>query len=94
MENVLRKLRGANPEPPPAKKAKRKIKNYKLKHSRLLMCHSALLYLLVLFRRKKTVSPDYIVEMIALTPTQRLEWLALQAEATDARPQIAELLSL
>ncbi len=79
---------------PPAKKAKRKIKNYKLKHSRLLTCYSALLYLLVLFLRKRTVSPDDIVEMIALTPTERLEWLALQAEASNAGPQIEELLSL
>jgi len=31
---------------PPEKKAKRKLKNYKLKHSRLLTCYSALLYLL------------------------------------------------
>jgi predicted nucleotidyltransferase len=79
---------------PPPKKAKRKIKNYKLKHSRLLTCYSALLYLLVLFLRKRTVSPVDIVEMIALTPTERLEWLGLQAEATGARPQIDELLSL
>jgi predicted nucleotidyltransferase len=79
---------------PPAKKAKRKIKNYKLKHSRLLTCYSALVYLLVLFLRKSTVSPEDIVEMIGLTPTERLEWLALQTEAKDARPQIEELLSL
>ncbi len=79
---------------PPAKKAKRKIKNYKLKHSRLLTCYSALLYLLLLFLRKKTVSPEDIVGMIALTPTERLEWLSRQAEASDARSQIEELLSL
>ena len=79
---------------PPAKKAKRKIKNYKLKHSRLLTCYSALLYLLVLFLRKKTVSPDDIVSMIALTPTEPLEWLSRQAEASDAHPQIEELLNL
>jgi len=79
---------------PPAKKAKRKIKNYKLKHSRLLTCYSALLYLLVLFLRNKTVSPDDIVGMIALTPTERLEWLSRQAEASDARPKVEELLSL
>jgi predicted nucleotidyltransferase len=79
---------------PPAKKAKRKIKNYKLKHSRLLTCYSALLYLLVMFRRNKTVSPEDIVAMVDLTPTERLEWLARQAEASDAGPQIKELLGL
>ena len=35
---------------PAEKKAKRKLKNYKLKHSRLLTCYSALLYILGLFR--------------------------------------------
>ena len=79
---------------PPAKKAKRKLKNYKLKHSRLLTCYSALLYLLVLFLRNNTVSPDDVVEMIAFTPTERLEWLSRQAEAAKARTKVKELLGL
>jgi predicted nucleotidyltransferase len=79
---------------PPAKKAKRKLKNYKLKYSRLLTCYSALLYLLVLFLRNKTVSPEDIVGMIALTPTERLEWLFGQAEAKQARPKVKALLKL
>ena len=38
---------GASTSSEPAeKKAKRKLKNYKLRHSRLLTCYSALLYLL------------------------------------------------
>jgi len=36
---------------------KRRLKNYKLKHSRLLTCYSALLYLLAVFSKNKTVSP-------------------------------------
>jgi predicted nucleotidyltransferase len=44
---------------PPEKKAKRRLKNYKLKHSRLLTCFSALAYLLAVFCRDGTVSPAW-----------------------------------
>ena len=60
---------------PPEKKAKRKLKNYKLKHSRLLTCYSALLYLLAIYSDAGTVSPTNAIEMIKLTPTERLQWL-------------------
>jgi len=60
---------------PPPKKAKRKLKNYKLKHSRLLTCYSALLYLLFIHSKHRTVSPTDAVAMVKLTPTERLEWL-------------------
>lgn len=60
---------------PPRKKAKRKLKNYKLKHSRLLTCYSALLYLLVVFSKRKTVHPTDALDMVKLTPTERLEWI-------------------
>lgn len=60
---------------PPRKKAKRKLKNYKLKHSRLLTCYSALLYLLVVFSKSKTVHPTDALDMVKLTPTERLEWI-------------------
>ncbi len=79
---------------PPTKKAKRKLKNFKLKHSRLLTCYSALLYLLVLFLRNKTVSPEDIVRMTTLTPTERLEWLSLQPEAAKARKKVKDLVGL
>jgi predicted nucleotidyltransferase len=78
---------------PPEKKAKRKLKNYKLKHSRLLTCYSGLLYLLAVFSRNKTVSPNDAVNMIMLTPTARLEWLATQSDFAAARPSIAKLLN-
>ncbi|GEC15576.1 nucleotidyltransferase domain-containing protein [Nitrobacter winogradskyi] len=58
------------------KKAKRKVKNFKLKHSRLLTCFSALLFLLNVFRLNKTVRSEDAVEMIKLSPTQRLEKIA------------------
>jgi len=79
---------------PPEKKAKRRLKNYKLKHSRLLTCYSALLYLLVLFLRNKTISPENISSMVTLTPTERIEWLSRQSEVAHTRSKLEELLAL
>ncbi|HVM78747.1 MAG TPA: nucleotidyltransferase domain-containing protein [Stellaceae bacterium] len=77
---------------PKVQKAKGKLKNYKLKHSRLLTCFSALLYLLAVYRRRGTVTPDDALLMIKLTPTERLEWLWKQPYLEDARPAITALL--
>jgi len=78
---------------PEDKKAKGKLKNYKLKHSRMLTCYSALLFLLATFGRHQTVSPADVVEMIHQTPTGRLEWLITQQDLQDARPMLEALLS-
>jgi predicted nucleotidyltransferase len=77
---------------PTAENAKRKSKNYKLKHSRLLTCYSALLYLLAVYGRQNTVSPDNVVQMTQLTPTERLEWLLEQKNLVDAHAAIQKLL--
>jgi predicted nucleotidyltransferase len=77
---------------PEIEKARGKIKNYKLKHSRLLTCYSALLYLLALFGKKKSVSPTDALDMIRLTPTQRLESLRDDADFVRSRPTIETLL--
>lgn len=77
---------------PDEKKAKGKLKNYKLKHSRLLTCYSALLYLLAFYGSKGTVSPEDALSMIRLTPTQRLEWLISRPELVDAHATLARLL--
>lgn len=60
----------------PDKKARRKLKNYKLKHSRLLTCYSALASLLHVHSKAGTVTPDQAKEIVERTPTERLEWLA------------------
>jgi len=57
---------------PAEKKAKRKLKNYKLKHSRLLTCYSALLYLLAVYVKKHSVSKSDAVDMTELTPIERV----------------------
>ena len=78
---------------PDVEKAKRKLKNYKLKHSRLLTCYSALLYLLAVFVQRKTVSPNDAADMIRLTPTERLEWLLQQEPLGRAHNSINNLLT-
>jgi predicted nucleotidyltransferase len=77
---------------PKEEKAKGKIKNYKLKYSRLLTCYSALLYLLALHGDQNTVHPQDALKMIGLTPTERLEWLRDQSFLSDAHDTIVSLL--
>lgn len=76
---------------PAEKRAKRSVKNYKLKHSRLLTCYSGLLYLLAAFSKNGTVSPTDAARMIALSPTQRLEWMLSQPELKEASQTIERL---
>lgn len=77
---------------PAEKKAKRSVKNYKLKHSRLLTCYSGLLYLLAVFSKNGTVSPSDAVSMIGLSPTKRLEWMLSQPELKHADARIKGLI--
>ncbi|MGA8501610.1 MAG: nucleotidyltransferase domain-containing protein [Candidatus Sulfotelmatobacter sp.] len=77
---------------PAEKRAKRSVKNYKLKHSRLLTCYSGLLYLLAVFSKSGTVSPTDAASMIALSPTERLEWMLSQPELKEASQTIRQLI--
>jgi hypothetical protein len=64
-----------------------KIKNLKLKFSRMLTCYSAIMYLLSIHVGSGTVSPEDVKRMVALTPTERLEHLRKKnclADAADA----------
>ncbi len=72
---------------PVEKKAKRKLKNYKLKHSRLLTCYSAMAYLLTVFAATKTVTPGDARVMVSLTPTERLEALVRDFHADGGQVQ-------
>jgi hypothetical protein len=63
-------------EKTPRDRAKRKIKNYKLKHSRMLTCYSALLFLLYIYSNAGSVTVQDTQTMVRLVPTQRLEWIA------------------
>lgn len=78
---------------PEKEKAKGKLKNYKLKHSRLLTCYSAILYLLSMYRLNKAVHPDDARAMIGLTPTERLETLRNQEHLMGAHRVLDDLIA-
>jgi hypothetical protein len=78
---------------PEDRKASGKLKNYKLKHSRLLTCYSALLYLLAVYNSQKSVTPADAIAMTKLTPTERLEWLRDNPDLKGARNIVEKLLS-
>jgi predicted nucleotidyltransferase len=64
----------------PKAAAKRKLKNYKLKHSRLLTCFSAVASLLATFVDSRTVTPSDAKAMIRQTPTERIEALSARSD--------------
>jgi len=67
--------------------AKRRLKNYKLKHSRLLTCFSALLYMVAWDRKYHSFSEDDAFGMCELSPLSRLEYL--KDEACDEKERCA-----
>jgi hypothetical protein len=77
---------------PQEKKTKGKLKNFKLKHSRMLTCYSAILFLLHKYLLHSTVTPDDAVEMTKLTPTMRLEQLLGEPKCHEAFAAIRWLL--
>lgn len=77
---------------PQAKKTKRKLKNFKLKHSRMLTCYSAILFLLHKYLLRGAVTPDDAIEMTGLTPTMRLEQLLREPKCREASAAIQRLL--
>lgn len=70
---------------------KRRLNNYKLRHSRLLTCYSALLYLASVMRHAKTVSHEDALVMARLTPLDRL--LKVREANPDRRTDIDKLLT-
>jgi len=73
-------------------RAKRKVKNYKLKHSRMLTCYSALLFLLYVHAKNGTVDIPDAQTMVYLTPTERVRWVAGQLEGRNPSAGIYHLL--
>ncbi|MGV1988514.1 nucleotidyltransferase domain-containing protein [Agrobacterium sp. 22-221-1] len=75
-----------------SQKGNAKIKNHKLKHSRMLTCYSALLFLLAVYKLDGTVSPERAKEMTKMTPTDRLQWLLQEQSFSDVHDKISDLL--
>jgi hypothetical protein len=71
-----------------------KIKNLKLKFSRMLTCYSGIMYLLSIHVAGGTVSPQDVKAMVALTPTGRLQHLQKENCLADSnvRQAFAEMI--
>jgi predicted nucleotidyltransferase len=76
----------------PQKRAKRKVKNYKLKHSRMLTCYSALLQLLSVYSAKNTVTVADVQQLVRLTPTERVEFVGQNFANEEVASLIREFL--
>lgn len=76
---------------------KQKLKNYKLKHSRMMTCYSALVYLLNLYKNNKTVHPIDAESMAQRTPLDRLHYVRddpNNADNQSARNAISRIVDL
>ncbi|GGK23398.1 nucleotidyltransferase domain-containing protein [Salinarimonas ramus] len=76
------------------KRAKRRVKNFKLKHSRMLTCYSTLLCLLTEFRERGTVTLDIAVDITRTSPTERLERLQARPAAKVAEHELQTLVAI
>ena len=70
---------------PDDQRAKRKLKNYKLRHSRLMTCYSALAYLLFIYAAKGTVTPQACIQMSKMSPLERLQSIKCTEESSQSR---------
>ncbi len=77
---------------PDQNRFKRRVKNYKLKHSRMLTCFSAILNLLAKYRQNRTVTVIDLCEIVYSTPTERLEWILNCDELNDSHDKVQSLL--
>lgn len=75
------------------KKLKRRVKNYKLKFSRLLTCYSALLSMLHTFDQSDTVTPDDMKTICSMSPLDRIFKLHAASSISAARPFIDQIVS-
>jgi hypothetical protein len=76
---------------------KQKLKNYKLKHSRMMTCYSALVYLLNQYKHNKTVRPLDAESMAQFTPLDRLQQVKKDPRNADnkfAQAAISRILDL
>lgn len=73
-------------------KIKKKIKNYKLKHSRILTCYSAIIYLLWIYRCNNTVAPNDAVNMSKLAPLERLSFVRDASSCGEISSAMSRLL--
>jgi predicted nucleotidyltransferase len=76
---------------------KQKLKNYKLKHSRMMTCYSALAYLLNVYKNNNTVHPAEAESMAERTPLDRFHFILddpKNADNNSAREAISSIVDL
>lgn len=73
---------------------KKKVKNYKLKHSRILTCYSAILYLLSIYESKGTVTQADAMDMCFMTPIDRLIFLKNCLDGAAVRRIVENLIEM
>lgn len=78
---------------PREKNLKRRLKNYKLKHSRLLTCYSALLAMTHSFNEKETLSPQDMFHICGMTPIERIQSLLETSTAQQSHVALSRALS-
>lgn len=61
-----------------------KLKNLKLKYIRLLTCYSSIVYLLAVYSSRKAVSPESVLQMILISPVERLQAICSDFHWADA----------
>ena len=69
---------------PEQKKIARRVKNFKLKFSRLLTCYSAIAELLECYGENKTVTQADAVAMVKRSPTERIEEIIKKSSGQKA----------
>lgn len=79
---------------PHDKKLKRRVKNYKLKFSRLLTCYSALLQILRTYNVQGTVSPADMKGICSQTPIERIEQLRSDGRMSSAASDLDLIMKL
>ncbi len=69
--------------------SRNKIKNLKLKFSRMLTCYSGVLHMLATYAKQSTVRPADVQKMVTLSPTERLAEIATDRFWDGAPPDPA-----
>lgn len=74
--------------------AARRLRNYKLKHSRMVLCYSAIVYFCWLLRSQSSITPDDAFTMASMRPLERLERIGRQTDSAATKTSVQELLRL
>lgn len=71
--------------------SRQKIKNLKLKFSRMLTCYSAIIYMHAIYARNGSVSPNEAQQMVRISPTERIESLPILCQTSSRSDRILEI---